>query len=580
METASTGADGSLGSELFDLVIANGSIIDGTGRPRFRADLGIRHGRIGAVAQPCDVALRGRAVLDAAGMIVAPGFIDSDSHADWALCSTDRAYLLAPLLLQGITTVVGGACGYSPAPVLIEQQRVLNQLSGFLHDKPITFRWQSFGEYLGALESEPLPINAGFLVGQQTVRAQVMGHRSDAPTASELERMREMVRQALLDGALGVSGNLAFWPGRYAAADELMRLVRIVAELDATFFVHARAYTRVSSAYRPMLFGAPHNLRSVRDMVQLAWQTGVRLQYAHLLFAGHRTWTTYPEVLHEFELAHAQGADVSFDASPYPVTNGPIESILPDWVVDRMLQGAVSSAELRRLRRQSLLTRLLLGMWPRDVRLMTTSEAGLRDLEGLDFATIAHRLGMLAADAEASIAQRSGGAATVMLDNVLGDPKHESVLEAVISHPSCAISTGAILVGADHGYRNPAASGAFPRVLGHFARERGLFSMEEAVRRMTSFPAQRMGLRDAGTISEGYWADLVVFDPRTVGDSDWPRSEPQATAIRAVVVSGEVVVRDGKVIPGLSPGRILRRSASVRLQPDSVHKSEPIQAVA
>jgi N-acyl-D-amino-acid deacylase len=532
------------------------------------------------VAKPGDAALRGRNALDAAGMIVAPGFIDSDSHADWALCSEDRAYLIAPLLLQGITTVVGGACGYSPAPVLNEQQNVLNQVSGFFHNNPMTFRWQSFGEYLQALESEPLPINAGFLVAQQTVSAQVMGHRSDAPTARELARMQELLRQGMLDGALGVSGNLAFWPGRYATADELMSLAQMVAELDATFFVHARAYTRVSSSYRPMLFGAPHNLRSVRDMVELARQTGVRLQYAHLLFAGRRTWSTYPEVLHEFELAHAQGADVSFDASPYSVTNGPIESIFPDWFVDRILRGAISSAELRRLRRESLLTRLLLGMWPRDVRLMCTSDAALRDLEGLDFATIARRLGVLAADAEASVAQRSGGAATVMLDNVLGDPKHESVLEAVISHPSCAISTGAILVDADHRYRNPAASGAFPRVLGHFARERGLFSMEEAVRRMTSFPAQRMGLRDAGTLSEGCWADLVVFDPRTVGDSDWPRSEPQAAGIRAVVVSGEVVVRDGKVIPGLSPGRILRRSAGVRHQPGGVHKSEPIRALA
>lgn len=152
------------------------------------------------------------------------------------------------------------------------------------------------------------------------------------------------------------------------------------------------------------------------------------------------------------------------------------------------------------------------------------------------------------------------------------------MLDAVISHPLCAISTGAILVGAEHGCRNPAASGTFPRVLGHFARERGLFSMEEAVRRMTSLPAQRMGLRDTGRLTRGDWADLVVFDPRTIGDGDWPRSEPQATGIRAVIVSGEIVVRDGNLMPGVSSGRILRRSAGAQRQPDVFQESETLQA--
>jgi N-acyl-D-amino-acid deacylase len=137
----------------------------------------------------------------------------------------------------------------------------------------------------------------------------------------------------------------------------------------------------------------------------------------------------------------------------------------------------------------------------------------------------------------------------------------------VISHPLCAISTGAILVGGDDGCRNPAASGAFPRVLGHFARERGLFSMAEAVRRMTSLPAQRMGLRDTGMLTRGDWADVVVFDPGRIGAAGWPCRDVQPTGIRAVVVSGQIVVRDGKVIPGVSPGRILRRSADGRISP-------------
>jgi N-acyl-D-amino-acid deacylase len=296
----------------------------------------------------------------------------------------------------------------------------------------------------------------------------------------------------------------------------------------------------------------------VRDLLELARQSGVRLQLSHQIFVGRRTWRTYPVVLRDIELAAGDGVDVAFDAFPYTLGNTEIKVVFPDWFLDGFSVSINDQGALRRLKWEIDLTRLMLGLDYKDITLMYAQVPELADLEGLDFGTIARKLGLPCFEAYIHVARLSEGEARVLINTYSGDDRHEEPLQAVLSHPLCAFMTDTILTR--HGLQNPASFGTFPRILGRYSRDLGLFSLEEAVHRMTSFPAERMGLSDVGRVAKGVWGDLVVFDPATVADnttSDRPEAPP--TGIRAVLISGQIVAQDGKLVGGQRRGRILRK---------------------
>ncbi|RPI22564.1 MAG: N-acyl-D-amino acid deacylase, partial [Chloroflexota bacterium] len=333
-----------------DLVIQNGTIIDGTGRQRYRADLGLKGGRIEAIA--AGERLSAPNTIDATGLIVAPGFIDIHSHADWILPLPDHAEILAPLVLQGITTVVAGNCGFSPAPVTPETTGRIDAISKMLRDREFPYRWGTFSEFLAKLESDRLALNAAFIVGHGNLRALVLGGRSSAPTPEEMETLRRLVCESLQGGAFGFSAGLAYAPGVFAKNEELLALLHVVAEMGGIFTVHGRAYSWVSPFYSPMFFGAAHNLRSVRELIALARQAGVRLELSHQIFVGRRTWRTYPAVLKEIDRAREAGLDVAFDAFPYTVGNSTINVVFPEWFLDGFHQNISDPKALKRLKRE------------------------------------------------------------------------------------------------------------------------------------------------------------------------------------------------------------------------------------
>ena len=538
----------------FDLVVAGGTVVDGSGSTRYRADIGVLSGRVAAIVPEPETRLEAREAIDASGKVVAPGFIDGNSHADWVLPQPGKAELLAPLLLQGVTTVVGGGCGYSPAPLPEGRAAALDELSAFLHDVPFPYRWSSFAEFLSVLEGDRPLVNAAFLVGQNTLRDVVMGARPGVPTRDEIVAMEGMVRQALRDGAYGLSGNLGFRPGRFATDEELGRLTRVVAQEGGVCATHARAYTWISDSYPP--FGVPHNLRAIRDLIEIARRSGVRLQVSHLLFAGRRTWRTVERVLAELERAAAGGVDIAFDAVPYTVGNGPLELVFPGWFVAGFPASAQNRPALLRLKAQAALQRHLLGIDYSDITLMASGEPELTKLEGLDFKAIGRALGVGPVDAQVQLARRTGLGAAVLVDSFSGDSEQEEPLRQVLRHPLCSFVTNAAIPS--HGPSNPAALGAFSRVLGHFSRDLRLFSLEDAVRRMTSYPAERIGLDQLGRIAEGSLADLVVFDPATV-NAPPASNHPRGSGIETVIVSGAVAATGGRIVPGPGHGRILRR---------------------
>lgn len=545
----------------FELTITNSTVVDGTGKRRFQADLGIHNGKIAAIARGDP--LTGRQNLDAAGLVVAPGFIDVHSHADWILPLSDHDQILAPLLLQGITTLVTGQCGFSPAPVTAQSIPLVNDFSEMLRERALAYPWRSMAEFLDRLDHDGLLLNAAFLVGHGTLRYTVLGQRTNVPTPDEMQALCQLTRQALNEGAFGLSAGLAYAPGVFARNEELLTLLQTVAQEGAVFTVHGRAYTWVSSFYRPMILGTAHNIRSVRELLTLACQAlaqqaGVRLQLSHQILVGRRTWRTHRTVLRDIEQAANDGLDVAFDAFPYTFGNTTISVVFPEWFLESFEENINDSRALRRLKREIDLLRWTLGLDYDDITLLWSCTPELAGLEGLDFGTIARRLNLPRFEAYIHVVRASNGKARVLLGTYSGDGTYEAPLQAALAHPLCAFMTDAILTR--RGKHNPASFGTFPRILGHYSRDLGLFSLEEAVHRMTSFPAERMALPQRGRIATGLPADLVLFDPETVADNTTPE-HPDAppTGIRAVLLGGRIVAQDGQIVQGERHGRVLRR---------------------
>jgi N-acyl-D-amino-acid deacylase len=552
-----------------DLVISGGSVVDGTGKPRFEADVGVREGRIAAVAVPG--ALAGRRTIDAKGRVVAPGFVDIHSHADWVLPLPDHEQILAPMLRQGVTTLVVGNCGHSIAPLTGASERLVEGSSEILRDRSFSYAWRSTAEMLDQLEAGGLALNAAFLAGHGTLRQAVMGNEAQAPDRAQLEEMRRLTWQSLREGAFGLSAGLAYMPGVFAKADELTALCGVVAEEGAIFTVHGRAYTWLSPFYRPMLLPPAHNVRSVDEMLSVARQSGVKLQLSHQIFIGRRTWRTHRTVLARIDEAASSGVDVAFDAFPYTAGNTTINAILPAWVLDHFYERIRDPKIIKRLRREFAMFRFALGLdWPDITVLWGGGPAELEAFEGMNLGQIAQQMGVDPFDAYVHVARESNGHARVLIGTYSGDGEHEEPLRAVLSHRLCAFETDTILVR--RGRQNPASFGTFPRVLGRYHRELGLFSLEEAVRRMTSFPAERIGLPGIGRIVPGHAADLVLFDASTVSDTGGvlgaerglPGGAPVVgtgapRGIDKVLIGGEVVVDGGDVVTGPRRGRLLRR---------------------
>ena len=539
----------------FDLAITNGTVIDGTGRPRFRADLGIKDGRIAAIStgEP----LTGSEVLDAGGAIVAPGFIDIHSHSEWVLPLPDHDRILAPLLLQGITTMVTGNCGFSPAPVTDASIPLVDGVSDMLRDRAFPYRWRSVGEFLDTMEQDGVLINTVLLAGHGTIRYAVMGNRTGEPTDREMKEMCDLTRRSVDEGAFGFSAGLAYAPGVFARNEELLPLLRMTAEQGGVFTVHGRAYTWVSPFYRPVIVGTPHNIRSIREMTGLAEKAGVRVQLSHQILVGRRTWLTCGAVIREIEQAVDRGVDVAFDAFPYTVGNSTVNVVFPEWFLKDFPKKINDPAALRRLRYESRLLRWTVGIGYADLALLWGFTPELEAFEGLSFSKIARRLGRSVFDAYMHVARVSHGKARILLDTYSGYGEQDGPLRKMLSHPLCAFMTDTILT--EQGRHNPASFGTFPRILGTYSREEGLFSLEEAVRRMTSFSSERIGLEDVGRVARGLWADLVLFDPEDVADNTTPdRADAPPSGIRSVVLSGKVVVQEGRLVNGTRCGRVLR----------------------
>ena len=540
---------------MMDLVVRDVEVVDGSGGPSYRADVGIEGGRITAVVQEAAAAgcLRpvARRVLDAEGLVLSPGFIDMHAHSDLALLrDPDHSAKVA----QGVTLEVIGQDGLSYAPVddrtLAEVRRAITGWNGNGDD--IDFTWRSVGEYLDRLDhgfgGEGIAVNAAYLIPQGSVRMLAVGWDDRAATPRELDRMRELVAEGMRDGAVGMSSGLTYTPGMYAKDAELTELCRVVAEYGGYYCPHHRSYGA----------GA---LDAYSEMVDLTREAGCSLHLAHATMNFGVNKGRGPELLALVDQALAGGADISLDTYPYTPGCTTLVAMLPSWASE-----GGPEAILARLKDDETAERIRhhMEVVGADGCHGVPIEWDTIEISGVADAALAEYVGRTvqeSADARGEAPWTT--ARRLLLDDGLGSTilqhvGHEENVQAIMRHRVHTGGSDGILRGDKP---HPRAYGTFPQYLGRYVRELGVLGLEECVAHLTSRPAARLRLPDRGLVREGYRADLVLFDPATVAAGSTfenPRTLP--TGIPYVLIDGRFVVEDGRRTDVLA-GRAVRRTA-------------------
>jgi N-acyl-D-amino-acid deacylase len=541
---ASLGCGGRVGlpgQAQWDLVLRRGTIVDGSGSPAYEGDLAILEGRIAAVTR--SLTGKGREEIDARGLVVAPGFIDIHSHADGTLFDDPRA---ESVIRQGITTVVVGQDGGSRGPSR-DDGSAREQLRRSLRAQNA---FASLGDFFAAVDALPSAVNVASMVGLGTVRAIVVGDGSRPPTDSEIARMRAMVNAAVEQGACGASSGLEYVPGAFASRAELAELCRPLAAARLPYATHMRNED-------------DRLLESLDEAIDVARAAGCPLQVSHLKTQGPRNWPKIDAALDRLQKTRDAGLDVAFDRYPYVAYQTGLTNLFPAWSRDggpqRFLARVRDASTARRIREETVAKVELIGGW-NNVQITSVREANDRDAEGQRLGAWAQRKGVEPYEATIGLLERSGGDV-----GMVGFAMSEENLERFLAHPLGMVCSdgGAFATEgpARRGHPHPRSLGSFPRVLGHYVRDRRALALEDAVRKMSAFPASRVRLEDRGLLREGFAADVVVFDPAMVADRatfEDPFRYPEG--IRAVIVNGAIALRDGER-GELRSGRALRPAA-------------------
>jgi len=532
-----------------DLLVHSGTVVDGSGNPGFSAAVAVSGDRVRLLrGNVSDVEAVVR--VDAKGKVVAPGFIDCHSHSDLALL-TDPA--LEMKVRQGVTTEIIGVDGLSFAPYddPADLARYAQMYAGIAGLPEVDLAWGSVAEFLDQYDGR-CAVNVATLVGNTPLRIAACGWQPAPADRRQLDRMRGVLREAMQDGALGLSTGLDYPPGSYASTDELVTLAEEAGRLGGLYHTHVR-YSLGDQYLDPF-----------REAVEIGNRASVPVQITHFSHSARATHLRGAQRLLDLvDDANDAGQDVTFDTYPYEWGGTRLLRLLPSWVeadgpsgLRRILEDGDTRRRISDELDHSPAVRFYSASRPfADVRLGNLTHASHVEHEGRFLSEVVAENGGNLADTLCELAVENPGATFTR------PSPHAMTLWKFVCHPLGMIASDSVLIGR---HPSPRAYGCFARVLGDFVREERLLSLPEAIRKMTSFPAQRLGLNDRGVLRDGMKADVVVFDPdRVAAPASFERPREMALGIDHVVVNGRLVLRDG-VMTGERPGRSLRGPAAAR----------------
>lgn len=523
--------------------IRHGTVVDGSGSPGRVADLLVEGDTIIAVgAEIAPEQRAGAEELDARGLVVAPGFIDLHSHSDIALMADP---LVQCKLAQGITLELLGQDGMSVAPLTDATAELWRRhLRGLTGSYDLAWSWRTYEQYLQRLT--PTAANVATLVGHGTLRLNVIGMEQRPATDTELDLMGNLLRDALDAGAFGLSGGLVYTPGAYGDLRELVALNRLVAAAGKIWVVHMR-------------FEGDRIMQGLEEMFQLVEQTGVALHISHFKALGRNNWGRAPEIIDRIETQRARGMDITVDQYPYTAGSTMLSAILPPWAhadgLSQLRTYLEDPVSLRRIEREVAeglpdWEGFVAGAGWEQIVIVDIAGGSQQELVGRSLAEIGTRWGCRPFEAAVRLLLDADFAVSMVIHAMA-----ESDVSAFMRMPWRMGGTDALLGGKPH----PRAYGSYPRILGHYVRERGLITLEEAVRQITGAPAQRLRLRDRGLIAPGMKADLCLFDPaRIIDRATFSDPAQLPTGIAWVFVNGRPVLHEG-IPTGEYPGMLLRQ---------------------
>ncbi len=528
----------------YELILRNGTIVDGIGAPSFVGDLAINDDRIAAVGDLSDS--RGVTEVDVSGLVVAPGFINMLSWAGEALLEDGRSQ---GDIRQGVTLEVFGE-GVSGGP-LTDQMKVLEVTSQ--GDIKFDVAWTTLGDYLEHLEGKGVSPNIASFVGATTLRVHEVGYEDRPPTADELDRMRGLVRQAMEEGAIGIGSSLIYSPGFYAQTDELIELTKVAAEYGGLYISHMRSEGNAL-------------LESVDELLRIAREGGIRAEIYHLKAAGQSNWDKLGDVIERVEAARSEGLEITANMYTYTAGSTGLDAGMPPWVQEGGYDawaGRLQNPAIRDRVRQEMTTptneweNLLLAAGAEGTLLVGFKNPSLRVYIGQTLAEVAAARGTSVSDTAMDLVVEDGSRVQVVYFLMSEENVARQIGLPWVSYCSDAgsyASEGIFLNSSTH----PRAYGNFARLLGRYVRDERIIALEEAIRKLTSLPAGNLRIRDRGQLTAGYFADVVVFDPAKIQDhATYEDPHQYATGIVHVWVNGTQVLRDGEHT-GATPGRVVR----------------------
>ena len=553
----------------FDLLIQNVTIIDGTGLPAYRADVAVTANRITAIGElPAQLAQSAQRIINAQGLTLMPGIIDPHSHADLILplAPNRQSGLMRGKLAQGITTTIIGNCGLGCAPVANDEaEAMLRAVNAWMTPAQVNWPWRTIGEYLDRLSSNGIPLNIATLAPHGPIRMSAMGLAKGAPSASQLKKMRAMTEQAMKDGALGLSTGLIYPPGMYSDPQELESLARIVADYGGIYTSHIRGSSETL-------------LPAVKELLDVGRHTGVRIHHSHNEAVGREHWPKIDRVLALEEQAEREGVRISFDMFPYTAAATMMIALYPPSAlaggVAQLIERLKDKATRERIRRDVERRKPSWppwkeNGWPHNLVKATGWDAihigyvesrKNKRYENRSLIALAGLTGKSPFDAISDLIIEERGQVSMLIFEVSGERDARALLTKYARHRLSAFCTDAEDYG--RGLPHPAAYGAFARILATFVREDGALTLEEAIRKMTSYPAQIFGLENRGVIRPGAYADLVLLDPRRVQDkATFAQPRQTASGIRTVIINGKIAYQQGVRDESLC-GTVIRRAAA------------------